>query len=310
MRALSRRMFLGRSAAAAGFAFCGRSLFAEEKNAAAFGLGFSLYGMKTLPLEQALGACAEIGYDNVELSLMNGFPTEPALLGSAERIRLREQLRALKLRVSALMENLSLLADEATHAKHLERIKAAGQLAHDLSSSTPPPLETVLGGKPAEWDAVKERMATQLRAWAGAAAEAKVVIAIKAHVMAAVNSPERLLWLLQQADSPWIKATYDFSHFQLAGLTLDESLTALLPQTRFIHVKDARPKPDGKFDFLLPGEGGTDYATYFKRLRELGYRGDVVVEVSAMISNKPGYDPIEAAKKSFTALAPAWKATG
>jgi inosose dehydratase len=308
MSALTRRAFLARTVAAAGVGMLGQPLRAAEKKNGTFGLGFSLYGMKSLPLVKALEACADIGYDNVEFSLMSGFPTEPALLSSADRIRLREQLRALKLRVSALMDNLSLLADEATRPKHLERIKAAGQLAHDLAGDAAPPLETVLGGKPAEWDQVKDRMAEQLRGWAAAAAEAKIVIAIKGHINSAAQTPDRVLWLMRQADSPWIKVTYDFSHFQLQGLPLDATLTEMLPHTRFIHVKDGTPKPDGKFDFLLPGEGNTDYASYFKKLRELGYHGDVVVEVSAMIFNKPGYDPIDAARKSFAALGPAWKA--
>lgn len=305
---MNRRQFIRHSTGALLLASAPR--FATAAPPASFGLGFSLYGMKSLPLETALKTCADIGYDNVELPLMSGFPTEPALLAEADRTRLREQLRALKLRVSGLMDNLSLLADEPTRAKHLDRIKAAGQLANDLSSSAPPPLETVLGGKPAEWEQVKDRMAEQLRGWAAAAAEAKVVIAIKGHINSAAQTPERVLWLMRQAASPWIKVAYDFSHFQLQGLSLDQTLTEMLPHTRFIHVKDARPKPDGKFDFLLPGEGGTDYAAYFKKLRELGYRGDVVVEVSGMIWNKPGYDPADAAKKSFTALSAVWKAGG
>ena len=44
------------------------------------------------------------------------------------------------------------------------------------------------------------------------------------------------------------------------------------------------------------------YATYFKKLQEFGYRGDAVVEVSAMIFNRPEYDPKEAARKSYAAL--------
>lgn len=303
---MNRRQFIRRTTSA--LLLASTSRFATAAPPSGFGLGFSLYGMKSLPLETALKTCADIGYDNVELALMSGFPTELGLLGPAERIRLREQLRMLKLRVSALMDNFSLLADEPTRAKHLERIKAAGQLANELSSSAPPPLETVLGGKPAEWEQVKDRMAEQLRGWAAVAEEAKLVIAIKGHISSAAQTPERVLWLMRQAESPWIKVAYDFSHFQLQGLALDKTLAEMLPHTRFIHVKDARPKPDGKFDFLLPGEGGTDYAAYFKQLRELGYRGDVVVEVSGMIWNKPGYDPVEAAKKSFDALAPAWKA--
>jgi inosose dehydratase len=121
--------------------------------------------------------------------------------------------------------------------------------------------------------------------------------------MSAVQNPERILWLLRAADSPWIKLAYDFSHFQLQSLALDDTLTAMLPQTRFIHVKDGRMTAEGKVEFLLPGEGATDYGAYFQKLHALGYRGDVVVEVSAMVFKQPGYDPRAAAQKSYAALA-------
>jgi inosose dehydratase len=303
MSMLSRRGFLGRTAAAASVAALGQPLFAQEKPRAGFGLGFSLYGMKSLQLEEALKTCAAIGYDNVELCLLEGYPTEPKLLPPAARAPLRETLAALQLRVSGLMENFTLLADDAKHAQQLERIKAATELAHDLAAGSPPPLETVLGGKPAEWDQVKDKMAAQLRAWAETAAAAKIVIAIKAHVMSAVQNPERVLWLMRAADSPAIRLAYDFSHFQLQNLALDETLAAMIPHTSFIHVKDGRMTADGKVEFLLPGEGTTDYAAYFKKLHALGYRGDVVVEVSGMIFKQPSYHPEGAARKSYAALA-------
>jgi inosose dehydratase len=302
MQTLPRRTFLRHTFAAASVAVLGRPLHAQEKPRARFGLGFSLYGMKSLPIEEALTACAEIGYDNVELCLLEGYPTEPKLLGPAERQRLRENLQSRKLRVSGLMENFTLLADDAKHAQQLERIKLAAQLAHDLAPASPPPLETVLGGKPAEWEQVKEKMATQLRAWAETAAAAKTVIAIKAHVMSAVQNPDRLLWLLRSVNSPAIRLAYDYSHFQLQGLALDDTLAALIPHTDFVHVKDGRMDA-GKVEFQLPGEGTTDYGALFGQLQKLGYRGDVVVEVSGLIFKQPGYDPRAAAQKSFTALA-------
>ncbi len=300
---LSRRLFLRQTAATASLGFLGHSIFAQEKTAATFGLGFSLYGMKSLSLDEALTSCAEIGYDNVELCLLEGYPTAPALLSEADRAKLRETLAAKKLRVSGLMENFSLLVDDAKQQQQIDRLKAAGKLAHDLAPDSPPPVETVLGGKPAEWDQVKDRMAESLRVWAAAAAEAKVVVAIKAHIISAVQNPERLLWLQRAAPSPWIKLAYDFSHFQLQGFALDETLTAILPETRFIHVKDGRMSADQKVEFLLPGEGTIDYGAYFRKLQDLGYRGDVVVEVSGMIFKQPSYDPRVAAQKSFTALA-------
>lgn len=299
---LPRRTFLHRTAVAAGLAALAHPSWAQEKPTAGFGLGFSLYGMKSLPLDEALKACAEIGYDNVELALLEGYPTEPKLLSATDRQHLRERLATLKLRVSGLMENFSLLADGAKKAQQLERIKAAAQLAHDLAPNAPPLIETVLGGKPTEWEQVKEKMAAQLRIWAETATAAKAVIAIKAHVMSAVQNPDRLLWLFRAVNSPAIQLAYDYSHFAAQGLDLDTTLAALIPHTRFIHVKDVRGSADTKVEFLLPGEGTTDYGAYFKKLHAYGYRGDVVVEVSGMIFKQPGYDPRVAAQKSFAAL--------
>jgi inosose dehydratase len=299
---LSRRTFLGQSAAALSLAALGTPLRAEEKAKATFGLGFTLYGMKSLPLDDALKTCAEIGYDGVELCLLDGYPTAAAQFGTAERAKLRENLALAKLRISGLMENFSLLADDAKHAQNIERIKTDGQMAHDLAPDALPPLETVLGGKPAEWDQVKERMAGRLQTWAKAAEEAKIILCIKAHVMSAVQTPERLLWLWRAVNHPSIQLTYDYSHFQVQGLPFDETFAAILPHTRFIHVKDATGTPDTKVAFLLPGDGTIDYGAYFKKLQEFGYRGDVVVEVSAMLFNKPGYEPHEAARKSYAAL--------
>jgi inosose dehydratase len=129
-------------------------------------------------------------------------------------------------------------------------------------------------------------------------------VAIKAHVGGAAHRPEHIVWLMDQARSPRIRAAYDYSHFQLAGLGLAESLQALIGRTAFIHVKDGRGTPD-KFEFLLPGEGTIDYKDYFRRLRALPYRGVVVVEVSAQIHRRAGYDAAAAARQSYAALAAA-----
>jgi len=301
MNPLSRRTFLTRTASALSLTALGSPLFAEGRPASTFGLGYTLYGMKSLPLDEALSTCAEIGYNSVELCLLDGYPTAAAQFGSADRAKLREGLAAVQLRVSGLMENFSALADDAQQAKILDRIKAAGELAHDVSPEAIPPLETVLGGKPAGWDQVKDRMVERLRAWAKAAEEAKITIAIKAHVMHATQTPEHLLWLWRAVDHPAIQIAYDYSHFQVQGLAFDDTFNALLPHTRFIHVKDATGPAD-KVQFLLPGEGTIDYGAYFRKLQQFGYRGDVVVEVSAMLFKKAGYDPKEAARKSYTAL--------
>jgi sugar phosphate isomerase/epimerase len=273
------------------------------------GLGFSLYGMKTLPVEQALRVCAETGFHDVEFALNPGYRTEPKLLSPAQRKELRSLLGSLGLRLTALMDNLSLLADEPSHAKNLERIQSAAELAHALAPDAPPLLETVMGGRPAEWDKVKAQMATRLAGWAKAAAASKLTLCIKPHVGSAAHLPEHALWLLDQVKNPAVKLAYDFSHYQLRGLDLGKPLAALLPHTAFIHVKDAVGDA-AKFQFALPGEGTINYADYFRRLKAANWQGSVCVEVSGQVFGKPGYDPIAAAKKCHAALAPAFKAAG
>ena len=62
----------------------------------------------------------------------------------------------------------------------------------------------------------------------------------------------------------------------LRGLPVDRAVAALIPDTVFIHVKDARGNAD-RFEFLLPGEGGTDYVDYFRLVQAAGYIGALQV---------------------------------
>src|SRR5262249_5064630 len=199
-------------------------------------------------------------------------------------------------------------AAAAPHKSTLARLAAAADLGPALSPKAPPVLETILGGKPTQWEQVKDRLVDRLRAWAKAAAASKTIVAIKPHVANALHTPEAALWLVKQVDSPRLKLAFDQSHFALRGLPLTKT-AALLPESAFMHVKDAQGTAD-KFEFLLPGDGTTDYAELFGALKTAKYRGPIVVEVSGQISNKPGYDPVLAAKRSYANLAPALKKAG
>jgi sugar phosphate isomerase/epimerase len=282
---------------------------ADAASARRINLGFSLYGMKSLPLDKALETCAEIGYAHVELALNEGYPTAPAVFSAAAREATAARLQRLELELPCLMLNISLTANDNDHAQALALIEQAGTLARELVPNNPPILETVLGGNPDAWEQQKAGMVQRLRDWGIAAEKAKTAIAIKAHVGSAVNSPERLLWLLDQVASPAIHVAYDYSHFELQGIGMEESMRALLPRTRFIHVKDSEGDAR-KFQFLLPGEGRTDYIQYFSLLKKLGYQGSVCVEVSGHVFSKPGYDAVIAATTCHAALSAALARAG
>lgn len=268
-------------------------------------LGFSLYGMKTVPLPDALRTCAAVGYDGVELALLPGYATEPARLAAAGRRELRDRLRDNRLSLHGLMENLTEPAADAAHRTNLDRLRDAAELGHALSPDSPPPVETVLGGRPADWDAVKDRMAERLRAWAEVGRAARTVIAVKPHVGNALHTPAAAAWLIGLVNSPWLRLAFDHSHYALRGVAVADAVRTVAPLAAFAHVKDARGTAE-KFEFLLPGEHGTDYAELVRLLTTAGYRGPVVVEVSAMVFNRAGYDPTAAARTSYANLAAAF----
>lgn len=313
MPPLARRKFFFRIAALA----TANLVSLEQKRAFAdasrpIGLGFSLYGMKSLSLFAALEALAEIGYDCVELPVMPDWPADSALFGAGKRKQFRDELSARNIRLTALMENLPALGSDEQHRAHLERLRLAAQLAHDLSSGAAtqlPLIETILGGKAGEFETVKQRLVERLTDYARVAADGGVVLAVKAHIGNATQRPDQLLWLLDEIASPSLRAAYDYSHFELQGLPMKQTTEALLPQSAFIHVKDTEQR-DGKRGFLLPGEGGTDYVALLKLIAASPYRGDIIVEVSSQLSNRPVYDPIAAATKCYNHLAPIFKKAG
>lgn len=299
---MTRRAFVTTSAAGGALAVAG-SRRAQE-SPPSLSLGFSLYGMKTLPLVAALSECRRIGYRNVELALIAGFPTDPERLNRETRAAVRRELTAGQLPVSSLLINLSLAADERSHATHLEKLELAARFAAEIAPENPPIVQTVMGGAPKDWEEKKAVIASRLRDWDGIARRHKIIVAIKAHVSSAVNSPERLLWAFREARGSNLAIAYDHSHYALAGLSMADSFRPLAPHTKFVHIKDARM--EGKdVRFLLPGEGTTDYAAYFRQLRATGYRGPCVVEVSSQIFNRPSYDPVAVAERCYATLAPA-----
>lgn len=295
----TRRQFLHCSSAAIAVAALPR-LAAASAMGKARPIGFSLYGMKSLPVREAVDHCQRIGYDNVELCLMKDFPTELGKFSMPAQREVRDRLRSTGLEVSSLLVHLDLTAKAQGPAKDI--IKGAAEIARLLDDRRPPLVESVTGGKAEDWEATKDDLVDNMRRWAETAGPAGVKIAVKAHYGQVINSPDRLLWLHRRVNHPAFTLTYDYSHYQAEGLELEPTLRAVIPRTGFIHMKDlvVGEKPA---KYLLVGEGKIDYVRYFRLLRELNYTGPIVAEVSAQIHSRPGYQPVQTAEKCYTFLA-------
>jgi inosose dehydratase len=207
----------------------------------------------------------------------------------------------LNLDLHGIMENLKEPVTGSEHASNLSRLKVAAELGQAVSPRGRVVVETILGGKPAEWPQVREKLVEQLGDWSEIGKNAKTAIAVKPHVANALHTVEDALWLVKKVNSPWLRLAFDHSHFELRGVKPLDAAAAIAPFAAFAHVKDAKGTAE-KFEFLLPGDGKTDYAALATALVKVEYRGPVVVEVSGQISNKAGYDPEAVARQCYLKL--------
>lgn len=284
-------------------------LLRAAKDSPVIGFANGTYGMKTMATSDALRTLAEIGYDGVELCAIKGWPTDPEQLSASDRKDLRKVIGGTGLGVPALLESLPVATAPDKRAANLERLKRVIALGNELEPSNPPVIDTILGGKSTDWEQLKQPIVDTLGEWAKLAEASKTTVCFKPHAAQAINSPERTLWVLKQVTSPRIRIIYDYSHFYVEGFPLESSLKQLLPYIAFISVKDAVGTP-AKHDYLLPGDGKTDYLEYFKLLKQVRYSGWVGVEVSAMIHTKPGYQPVPTVRLCYERLAPLFAKAG
>ncbi len=274
-------------------------------------LGYSTWGMPTVPIDTAIPHLASLGYDGVELTIIPRFTTELSTLDRAERRRIAALLKQHDLALPAIAAHSSLLeTDPDAHAKNMWRLKGGVDLAVDLAQGDElAAVNTTPGGKPEEWETKKEFLAERVGELVEYGAEQGVTIAMEPHIGAIVDTPDKVLELLEMVNSPYLKVNFDISHFDIVGMPTADTVAALAPVSAHTHVKDQRGiAPD--FAFLIPGEGTFDYVDYLKQMQAHGYDGFITAEVSFMVQAREDYDPLAAATLSYETLANAFETAG
>ena len=274
-------------------------------------IGYSTWGMPTLPVDTALAHLAGLGFDGVELTVIPGFSTELDTLDSAERRRIRRLLDERGSGLPAVAAHQPLLAtDEEVHAESWRRLTASATLCVDLAGTDGVPvLNTTLGSDPNVWNSQQDLILERVGTLVDYCTAREVVLAIEPHVRDGLNSPERSLWLLKEIDSPYLKLNFDISHFEIQGMPTAEVVRLLAPHSAHTHVKDQRGVvPD--YEFLIPGEGPFDFAAYLKLMQKAGYDGYVTAEVSMQVQGRPDYDPLGAAELTYRTLDSAFREVG
>jgi inosose dehydratase len=274
-------------------------------------LGYSTWGMPTVPVDTAISHIANLGFDGIELTIIPRFTTELSTLDAAERKRIAALLKQHNLALPAIAAHSNLLETDAdAHAKNMWRLKGGVDLAVELAQEDElPAVNTTPGGKPDQWETQKDFLAERVGELVDYGASRGVTIAMEPHIGAIIDTPDKVLELLEIVNSPYLKVNFDISHFDIIGMPTEETVAALAAVSAHTHVKDQRGiAPD--FEFLIPGEGTFDYVGYLKAMQAHGYDGFITAEVSFMVQARENYDPLAAATLSYETLSKAFVDAG
>ena len=266
-------------------------------------IGYTTWGMPAVPVDRALSFLSEQGFDAVELTVLPNYTTAVDRLDAEERRRIRKLFTRYGLAMPAVAAHRSLLdEDPGAHRENMGVLKQAVDLCAEWNDGRGMPvLDTVLGGVPEDWEPRLDFIFERVRELVDYAESRGVVIGVEAHVGSALDTAEKSVQLVESIDSPNLGLNFDISHFDVLGMSIDETVRLMAPHAVHTHVKDQRGRaPD--YEFLVPGEGDFDFVAYLRAMHAAGYRGSITAEVSYMVQKRPDYDPFEAAALCYRTL--------
>ena len=273
-------------------------------------IGYGTYGMQTEDIFDALPRLRAIGYEAVEISTGDDWPTAPHKLHAGTREALAKTIADLGFASPVTMALLPICTRGDARPAVLEKFDAACVLAHDLAHGNAPGiLVSTLGGLTGAWDEVKHTYCEMLIELGDRASEHNVILAAEPHAGHPLDTPHKVDWLMRHADHDNVKVNFDISHFHVDHFDLQTSVDLCAPYTVSTHIKDGY-RANGEVRYQLPGEGNLDLVAYFNAIAAAGIAVPITVEVTAQIWKSPDYDPWPVAERCFKALDDARREAG
>jgi len=231
----------------------------------------------TQPLEEALAGVRRLGFELVDLLLIEGWahvdPSGLATDWDAASGRVRALLEGHGLRAAAFNSGLGVpLHERGAEAlgqmrTRVDAICRLGGLLGVKVSGLQPPLK--LPDRPHN-ELFDDTLATLLEL-SERASRAGLTLAVECHARSVFERLPDAVRLLEAG--PELRVAYDPTHFVMAGVELRETLP-LLQRAAHVHLRDAAP---GRMQVRL-GEGAVDFDWIVDRLEETGYGGDISIE--------------------------------
>lgn len=277
--------------------------------------------MPSLDFDEAARLCSSLGYDSIEITVAEGWPTDVLNLPPGTAKRWRRLTDDLGMKISSLTANSAIIVDGIEWETSRYRLIRSMDLAAELQNSGQAlPISfgasfprAYRGPRPnfdaSVWEEQKNLITDRLGELASLASERKVRVALEPHVYAVVSRPKQALFHLEAVNNKALGLNLDISHFAVQGDDTVEVVRQLGPHAIVSEVKDKRGV-NSDFEFLTPGEGDFDFGLFIQEMGSVSYDQSISVEISIHRQDKPDYDPEEAAAASYIVLSKAFERAG
>jgi sugar phosphate isomerase/epimerase len=198
-----------------------------------------------------------------------------------------------------------------------------------------PTMTSTAGGRPDSYDDDKTLLIERVGELTEYARSRGVIFGLEVHAATAVSTPARVDEVLGAVDSPFCRLDYDGSHFEVQRIPMEEVISRVLPWTVTVDIKDQRVRltdepepagwripgngssrtatPDGRaveYQWVEGGEGEFALPQFLRLMQDAGWRGAICYEMSVHVQQRPEYDGLAAAARTYRWMADGWAQAG
>ena len=232
-------------------------------------IGFRTAGFHEWPIDKALRAIGDLGYDGVEICLEHPH-CRPETLTQAGAARLATLCADAGLQVASVSYHADSEDTELRRANTVRALELVPAFGTDVF---------IINGRrlqPGSEDEARGELPALLARLLGPAEQRGTRVAIEPEPGLSVGSSAEMKALLGSGQSPGLAVNLDVGHAFLTDPDVCESIRMLGPAIAHTHVEGMAA---GVHKHLLPGEGDLDLVAVCRTLRETGYEGYCTIDL-------------------------------
>jgi sugar phosphate isomerase/epimerase len=275
-------------------------------------------GQARLSVDDFLAKAKELGYDGVALMAKRPHAS-PYDYDDAARKALRDKMKRLGLELAFLAGYTDFTAGvDKPGIPHVEiqalYVGEVARLARDLGTDMVR-VFTAYERPGVPFDRQYEMVVEGLRMAGREAARYGVTLAVQNHHDIALHH-DAMLWLIKEVNLPNVKVGWDAWSPNLEGLPAAEVRRSVLKMKPYLvntiaadyvrlprygydnHLTNYAPK-EALMRAVPMGEGFIDYGTFFRALKEIGYRGYVTYEMCEVLDGGGSLENLDRTARKF-----------